>query len=150
MGKERNRNNTPPNPSRIPDSKHPVMDHCSKEDEREGHAGCSGVLMPATSSAMMIRTMAGMTSNRPRGSGESKEDTNTRNRSAIAHGRQWGSRKPVNIDGVEDRPQGTVCPVAPVFQPFSLGNLGFITFMAELRADENGMTFCLLRFKHLR
>ena len=39
--------------------------------------------------------------------------------------------------------------VAPVFHPFNSGNLGFIIYMAELRADEFGLNFLLLCSKHL-
>jgi hypothetical protein len=39
---------------------------------------------------------------------------------------------------------------APVFHMFSLRNPDFIMYMAELRADEFGMTFQLRCSKHLR
>ncbi|KAF8232651.1 hypothetical protein L208DRAFT_1270974, partial [Tricholoma matsutake] len=44
----------------------------------------------------------------------------------------------------------TVNPVGPVFHLFSLRNPDFIIYMAELRADEFGMTFQLHYSKHLR
>jgi hypothetical protein len=37
----------------------------------------------------------------------------------------------------------TVDLAVPVFHLFSLGNPGFIIYMAELRVDEFGMTFLL-------
>ena len=37
--------------------------------------------------------------------------------------------------------------MVPVFHPFSLRNLGFILYMAELEADEFEMNFPLPRFK---
>jgi hypothetical protein len=43
----------------------------------------------------------------------------------------------------------TVNPVAPVFHPFSLGNLCFIIYMAELKADEFGVNFHPIYFSHL-
>ena len=41
-------------------------------------------------------------------------------------------------------------PAAPVFHLFSSGNPDFIIYVAELRADEFGMTFRLQCSKHLR